>query len=370
MKAKILITGAAGRTGAAAVYQLLEMGYPVRAFVRKDDHRAAQLRSAGAEIFIGSLHDFSDLQKAMTGIQRAYHCPPFAPSMLQGAMLFALAAEEAKLEVVALLSGWNPHPLHPSITTRDHWIANNIFRWMPSVDVIHINPGLFAFVYLLGLPAIKHFGMLMMPAGTGKNAPPSNEDIARTAVGALVNPAPHIGKCYRPTGPKLLSPQDIAGTLGHILGRKVKYQDAPMKMFLKAVTAQGFPKFEIAQVRYFMEELKNGVFATGAPTDHVEMLSGRKPEDFETIARRYIANPSLVHPDLQTGTMFQAIKFLIKMMMTRVPDLDAWERDQNHPALKNPQLAHESSIWKQAAENYRLHLNDNKVHLEDSAMII
>ena len=77
------------------------------------------------------------------------------------------------------MSQWNPHPTHPSIITREHWIANQIYRWMPSVDVIHVNPGLFAFAYLFGLPAIVHFGQMMAPFGDGLNAPPSNEDIAR-----------------------------------------------------------------------------------------------------------------------------------------------------------------------------------------------
>ena len=82
-------------------------------------------------------------------------------------MLFALAAEEAKLEVVALMSAWNPHASHPSIITRELWITQNITPWMPSVDVIHVNPGLFAFTYFLGIPAVAHFGMLMLPLERG-----------------------------------------------------------------------------------------------------------------------------------------------------------------------------------------------------------
>ena len=99
-KPKILVTSAAGRTGAAAVFQLLEKGFPVRAFVRRRDARAANLEKAGAELVVGDLFDFQDLRKALAGIQRAYHCPPFAPNLLHGTTLFALAAEEAKLEVV------------------------------------------------------------------------------------------------------------------------------------------------------------------------------------------------------------------------------------------------------------------------------
>ncbi|MGI9462403.1 MAG: NAD(P)H-binding protein, partial [Aestuariivirgaceae bacterium] len=52
-KPKILITSAAGKTGRQVSLQLLEKGYPVRAFVRREDHRSHQLAAAGAEIFIG-----------------------------------------------------------------------------------------------------------------------------------------------------------------------------------------------------------------------------------------------------------------------------------------------------------------------------
>ena len=124
--------------------------------------------------------------------------------------------------------------------------------------------------------------MLVAPFGEGKNAPPSNEDIARVATGVLADPAPHLGKTYRPTGPELLSPSDIAGIVGNILGRTVKYQDSSIKMFSKAARALGFPDFEIAQLRYYAEEIRNGAYAVGAPTNHVELVTGQKPESFES----------------------------------------------------------------------------------------
>ncbi len=133
---RILVTSAAGRTGSVAVMQLLEKGFSVRAFVRRSDARSETLRKAGAEIFVGDLFDMRDLRGALVDVQRAYYCPPMSPNLLHGTMLFALAAEEAKLEVVALMSGWNPHPAHPTIQTREHWIANNIYPRMPKVDVI------------------------------------------------------------------------------------------------------------------------------------------------------------------------------------------------------------------------------------------
>jgi NAD(P)H dehydrogenase (quinone) len=355
-KPKILVTSAAGRTGAPAVLQLLEKGFPVRAFVRRRDARSNILEKAGAEIAVGDLFDLRDLRKALDGIQRAYHCPPFAPNLLNGAMLFALAAEEAKLEVVALMSGWNPHPTHPSVVTREHWIANQLYRWMPSVDVVHVNPGIFAFMYLLGLPAIVHLGLLAAPFGDGKNAPPSNEDIASVAAGVLANPGPHIGKSYRPTGPELLSTHDIAGILTSVTGRKVKYKDSSIKMFAKAAKALGASEFEISQIRYYAQEIRHGAFEMGAPTDHVELVTGNKPESFESIARRYLDDPSLIHPQLSKGGKLAAFAFLFRMILSRVPDFDQWERDKKFPMLNNPVLAHDSEQWRATAERKELNL--------------
>lgn len=355
-KPKILVTSAAGRTGFATVFELLDKGYPVRAFVRSRDARAQALEKAGAELVFGDLFDFQDLRAALVGVQRAYYCPPFAPNLLQGALLFALAAEEARLEVVALMSQWHPHPSDPSITTREHWIANQLYRWMPSVDVIHINPGLFAFMYMLGLPAIVHMGMLMAPFGEGRNAPPSNEDIARVVAGVLANPGPHIGKSYRPTGPELLSPQDIAGILTSVVGRTVKYQDSSIRMFSKAARALGFADFEISQVRHYADALRHGAFEVGAPTDHVEIVTGQKPESFESVARRYLADPSLIHPRLTNGGKLKAMAFVARMMLARVPDYDRWERDRGHPVLNAPVVATDSGPWLTSAEKQGLYL--------------
>ncbi len=353
-KPRILVTAAAGRNASAAVLDLLGKGFPVRAFVRRQDARSEKLKQAGAEIFVGDLFDLSDLRSALVDVQRAYHSPPVAPNLLHGMMLFALAAEEAKLEVVALMSGWNPHPAHPTIHTREHWIANNIYRWMPTVDVIYINPGIFAFRYLFGLPAIVHFGMLVGPWGDGLNAPPSSEDIGSVAAGVLADPSPHIGKRYRPTGPKLISPHDVADILSDVVGRKVKYRDVSTRMFLKAAKAQGVSAFEIGHIGSYFEEVRGGTYAVGAPTDHVQEVLGRPPESFETAARRYIAQPDLIAPGLRIGTKLEALAFMVKMMLTRAPDAERWARERGHPILREPVLAHDSRDWRKAAEQQDL----------------
>jgi uncharacterized protein YbjT (DUF2867 family) len=356
IKARTRVTSAAGRTGREAVRLLLEKGYSVRAFVHRDDGRAAALRDLGAEIFVGDLFDFRDLQTALKDVQRAYHCPPFAQNLLHNTMLFCLAAEDAGLEVLALLSGWNTHESHPSTLTREHWIANNIARWMPTVDVIHVNPGLFAFAYLLTLPVTAKLGLLPLPYGIGKNAPVSARDIARVVASVLDDPARHVGKSYRPTGPALLDPDQIAATVGKVIGRKVRYRNVPFKMMAKAAKAQGFSTFDTANLRYYAQELAAGAFAIGGATTHVEEVTGAPAESFEETVRRYHANPELIAPGMSHMSTIGALRFMAKMMLTPAPDLDAFEAQRGFPKLGNPLLAHENPAWVSDAEKRQLHL--------------
>ncbi|CAN0299799.1 unnamed protein product [Discosporangium mesarthrocarpum] len=349
---RILVTSAAGHIGRPTVLQLLSEGFPVRAFVRRRDYRSAALEAAGAELFVGDIHDFRHLQMALSDVQRAFHCPPFSPNVLYDTSLFAVAAELAKLESVTLLGAWNPHAVHPSIHQRGHWIAQQLYRWMPTVDVVQLTPGFFAFDYFLGLPAVVHFGQLMLPLGNGRNAPPSNEDIARVAAATLADPAPHIGRVYRPTGPALLSPEEIADIMGRVLNRKVTYKDAEFRMFQKAAIALGYPISQIAHVRYYADEVRNGAYEMGAPTKDVEAVTSRPPEDFETTARRYFANPELVYPGLTAGSRLSAFAFLIRMMAARPRDLAAWERDRGYPLIDNAELAHENEAWRKHAANF------------------
>ena len=360
-KPRILVTSAAGHTGAAAVHDLLTRGFPVRAFVRREDARSNRFRQAGAEIFAGDLFDMRDLRRALVDVQRAYHVPPFAPNLLHGTMLFALAAEEARLETLALMSSWNPHPTHPSALTREHWITNNVVRWMPTVDVTYVHPGIFAFMYFIGLPAVKHLGMLALPFGEGLNAPVSNEDIGAVAAGVLADPAPHIGKTYRPSGPELLSGHDAAAIMARVLGRNVSYRDVSNEMFIKSATAQGVSPFEVSQIRQYNEDMRRGAFAVGGPTNHVQEVTGRAPEAFETIARRYIDNPGLILHGFSAGTKLGAVAGLAKMMLTRVTDFNRWEVGRGHALLKNPQYAPDNPEWTAAAGRQTLALLDSSL---------
>jgi NAD(P)H dehydrogenase (quinone) len=287
-KPRILVLTAAGRTGMPVALQLLEEGFPVTAFVHRADQRSARLKAKGADIVVGSLTDINDMRTAMAGAQRAYFCVPNEAGTLKAAATFTAVAAEHHLEVLVAMSQWLAHPNHPSIHTREVWLSDQLFALLPGTAVTFINVGFFADNDMQVLPFAAQFGQLSLPYGSGLNAPPSNEDIARVVAEILARPEGHAGKTYRPTGPKLLSPQEIAAILGKVLERKVRYINAPMKMVAKVMRGR-LSLYNLAVVEQYMIDYQKNAFGVGAPTDVVRRITGREAEDYETIARRYVA---------------------------------------------------------------------------------
>lgn len=342
-KPLILVTGATGKTGAATIKQLLAQGYPVRALARRADERSARLRQAGAEVVVGSLEDATDLRTAMAGVQRAYYCPPLEPGTLRRAALFAAVALESKLEAVVVMSQWLADASHPAIHAREKWLSEKVFQWTPGLDLVTINPGFFADNYMLALEPIAHFGLVAMPLGDGLNAPPSNEDIARVIVGALVNPAPHIGKIYRPTGPKSLAPDEIAAIIGKVLGRKVKYQNAPIKLFLKVAKSLKIDDFVIEELYWFLRDYQRNSFGVGAPTSVVLEVGGVEAESFEKTVEGYVARSAFRNRTI--GSTFTAIHSLVAGLLTPAPSTGSIARRLKLPSLNHPSLAADSASW-------------------------
>ncbi len=359
-KPKILVTSAAGKTGLPTALQLREKGYPVRALVRRDDHRADRLRAAGAEIQIGNQFALADMRRAMDGVQRAYHCAPTAPNGLHFGTVFAVAAHDARLEHVVVLSQWLAHPDHPSHFTREAWLNDAVLALLPDTTVTVNNVGWFADNYFMVLESMAQLGLLPMPLGSGdekKNAAPSNEDIASVTVGALADPATHAGKTYRPTGPELISPNEIAGSLGRALGRRVVYRDISERLLLKALTARGFPRAMQTQLRRYADEYRRGAFAVNAPTEAVREVGGREPEGFDAIARRVVAD----RPEVRrtAGNMLRALANFAKLLMTPAFDPDALERDRNHILLADPSFVRDSADWRASHDPESGHIPDS-----------
>ena len=185
IKPRIIVTGATGKTGSVVVDELLRAGYPVRAMVHREDSRSARLKAQGVEVAVAEMSDVKRVADALKDVQRAYYCPPIDPYMIQGAVAFALAAQEARLEHTVGLT---------------QWLADRLFSMTPGVAHTIVRPGFFAEAYLVTIGLATNLGLFPWMYGSSRNAPISNEDIARVAVAVLMDPARHAGKSYRPHG--------------------------------------------------------------------------------------------------------------------------------------------------------------------------
>ncbi|GJH33746.1 NmrA family NAD(P)-binding protein [Paraburkholderia hospita] len=342
LKPRILVTGATGKTGSVVVAELLKAGYPVRAMVHREDGRSVRLKVQGAEIAVADMSDVERVADALRDVQRAYYCPPFDPHMIQGAVAFAVAARESRLEHIVGLTQWLSSPSHPALMTRQLWLVDRLFSMTPGVAHTIVRPGFFADAYLALTGFAAHLGVFPWIYGDSRNAPPSNEDIARVAVAALMDPARHAGKHYRPTGPKLLGSEDMAKAIGRAVGRSVKVAPIPIWLFMKAARMGGLPIDLISGVRYYIDDHKRGAFELGAPTTDVLDVTGQPAEDFETIACRYAA---LAGNQRTPGNWLrQFAQFMIAPLSPGF-DLERYDRELRRPFPAEPQFASESKVW-------------------------
>lgn len=102
----VLVTGATGRQGGAAVRALLAAGVPVHALVRGDGERAGALEELGAVVVRGDLDDVASLKAALDGaravfsVQAPDFTDPMADSEIRHGRNLVEAARAADVEQI------------------------------------------------------------------------------------------------------------------------------------------------------------------------------------------------------------------------------------------------------------------------------
>ena len=103
------------------------------------------------------------------------------------------------------------------------------------------------------------------------------------------------------------------------------------------------PDFQIAQLLSYFEEYRRNTFGVGAPTNAVLEVSGQEPEDFDTIARRYVAKGA--HMKRSVGGFARVMRGLTKAMLTPGLDLDRYEKLHEFPQIPHARFAGDSPDW-------------------------
>ena len=246
----ILITGAGGEVGSVGptlVQFLIEDGWPVRAFVRSDDHRAASLREAGAEVFVGDLLNVADVTTALRGCRRVYFSMSLSPYYVDATVLMAAAAKaQGGIEVFVNISESEQTNLTFERMTapkdeRLVWLGNGVSQWSPQqrahwvaekaldwsgLPVVHIRASIFVENPILSwfpIPELIETGELRLPFGDSKIAPIAGYDVAEVCANILKAPEGHIGKARTFVGPELKGMAEYAEDYSAALKRPVVY---------------------------------------------------------------------------------------------------------------------------------------------------
>lgn len=303
---RILVTGATGSTGSAAVEELMQRGFEIRALAHRQDERSDRLKQAGAEVVIGDLLDFDGVRSALKGIQRAYFVYPIRPGLVQATAQFAQAAKEAGVDAVVNMSQKSARKDSMSDAARQHWLAERVFDWS-GLNVTHIRPTYFAEWLLYLAPMLKQGDTIYGPFTTGRHAPIAGEDQGRVIAGILSNPGPHRGKIYPLYGPVEHTYDEIAEIMGQVLGRTVRYQHLPIDKFAEIIANAAAGRSRNDSYSFYAEadritgrpgseyliqhlgevaiDHTNGLFA--GTNNYVEEIGGKPPLSVEQFLRKY-----------------------------------------------------------------------------------
>lgn len=236
----ILVTGSAGgrqgATGRHVAATLLAHGIPVRAFVRKIDERAQELRDLGAEVFEGDLLNLASVRRAFKGITRAYFTYPVDDGLLEATTIFATAAQEAKAELVVNNSQLNlRREVAPTFRNMQHGLSEHIFDWA-SVGAVHLNaPPYYENLRTLVSQSITAQDTVYLPWGSGDAVYPltGSEDVARTASEVLMAPGLPSVKNFELIG-ETLTVRETIDLLSTTLGRPIRYVEISYERWIEA----------------------------------------------------------------------------------------------------------------------------------------
>ena len=146
----ILVTGAAGQLGAVGrtvTGLLLERGLEVRAMVRREDDRAAVLRTAGAEVVVGDLLEPADVFRVVSGCRRVYFGMSVSAAYLEATVTMAAVARDIGVDALVNMSQMTVSQMSiqnttPSHQQRQHWLGEQALAWS-GLPVVTIRPTMF-----------------------------------------------------------------------------------------------------------------------------------------------------------------------------------------------------------------------------------
>jgi uncharacterized protein YbjT (DUF2867 family) len=225
----ILVTGASGKVGSEAVRLLAAQCHPSRA-------PQDQALQDAVEFVVGDFDRPDTLDAATRGVDTVLLISPAVP------------AQEIAVIDSAVRNGVRHIVKITSKASADSPVDRR--RGQAQIEA-HLETSALAYTllrsnaYLQNLlvlaPMIKQTHSFLMSAGDGLVGMVDARDVAATAAAIAVAPAGPAGRTYRPTGPELITYNDVAKELSLALGRAIEYRRLSPQEHRAAMIRAGVP---------------------------------------------------------------------------------------------------------------------------------
>jgi len=272
----ILVTGATGNLGSAAVSQLLKntAADNIVAFAR-DENKAKNLKEKGVAVRIGSYDNMSSLELAMQGVEKVLLISSNGQTRLQQHKNVLAAAKKARIKHIIytgiLMKNIETAAIRPfmeDLTKTEDYIRESGMTFTVLRNTLYAggNP-------LYAGEKVFETG-INLPAGNGKAPFALRREMGEAAANILLQKG-HENKVYEITGSELYSYKDVADALSSLSGKTINYTNIDPAAFPSKLKEIGLPEIVVQLVTRFSEDVKNHQFEI--VTNHLEKLLGRKP---------------------------------------------------------------------------------------------
>ena len=274
----IAVTGASGMIGGRVAGMLAARGLPLRLVVRD----AARAPALDAEVAVAEYRDGGAMRAAFEGAETVFLVSAGESADRVSEHLSAVdAAAAAGAGRIVYLSFMGAAPDSLFTLARDHWATEERIR---STGVAHafLRSGMYAeYVPVFASPE----GVIRGPAGEGRAALASRDDVADVAAAVLADPVEHADRTYDVTGPEALTLDEAAAILSDAIGREVVYERETLEQARESRRLSGARDWEIEGWVTSYAAIADGTLE--AVSDTVERIAGHAPRSLADVLREH-----------------------------------------------------------------------------------
>jgi NAD(P)H dehydrogenase (quinone) len=278
----ILVTGATGHLGNAAIQSLLKKGVPahkITALVR-DENKAVHLKDQGIQIRLGNYNDYNSLKEALRGVDKLLliSSNEVADSLVQQKNVINAAKEKGVQHIV--YTGMEIKNYDTTAIPFVSQVHKATADYLKETGIVYTVMNNTLYADSIGKFSGETFleSGIFFPAGDGKLPWVPRAEMGEAAAVVLTTPG-HEHKTYAITADTAYSFEEIAGMLSAITGKEVKYLKPDLNTFIDGLVKAGVPKEIVSFLGAFGTAIGNGEFDTHR--SDFENLLGRKPMELK-----------------------------------------------------------------------------------------